>query len=136
MSNFDATGIDELRRKVAHVAAGLPLMGEKWPRSWSVAAEELGAIKERHTSPRKAWSIMDKYGVPKLSQPVLTQWLHDLGEILYFGDDEELRDIIILDPQWVTSEIYTALSRSLVVSERYSPRRAQMAIPGTPHELT
>jgi hypothetical protein len=31
--------------------------------------------------------------------------LHELGEILYFRDDDEIDDIVILDPQWVTEII-------------------------------
>ncbi len=28
--------------------------------------------------------------------------MHDLGQIVYYGDDVELRDIVVLNPVWLT----------------------------------
>jgi hypothetical protein len=60
---------------------------------------------------------MAKYGVnDDISQPVLAQWLHELGEILYFQNNEELNDIVILKPQWVTQYISKVLESEAVIN--------------------
>ena len=46
---------------------------------------------------------------------MLTTWLHELGEILYFRDNPDLDDIVILDPQWVTESISQVLESEKVV---------------------
>ena len=37
-------------------------------------------------------------------------FLHNLGSIIHFGDDEKLRDIIILEPQWLTRVMCTVIT--------------------------
>lgn len=39
-----------------------------------------------------------------------TSFLHNLGTLLYFGDDENLRDVIILDPQWLAAIMSTIIT--------------------------
>ena len=31
--------------------------------------------------------------------------MHDLGLIIYYADDEGLRDIVVLNPEWLTKAI-------------------------------
>jgi hypothetical protein len=31
--------------------------------------------------------------------------MHDLGLIIYYSDDEGLRDIVVLNPEWLTNAI-------------------------------
>jgi len=45
----------------------------------------------------------------------LTQWLHDLGDILQYPEDDDLRDIIILKPQWVAEQIGHVLVHPSVI---------------------
>ena len=42
-------------------------------------------------------TLVEHCGVKKETQRVLLEYLHDLGEILYFPDDDALKDIIVLD---------------------------------------
>ena len=46
---------------------------------------------------------------------VLADWLHELGEILYFHQNENIDDIIILKPQWVTTYISMVLESNEVI---------------------
>src|ERR1022692_4897934 len=116
VSNKTGKGIDELRDTIANAAAQLPLMGESWPGDWSRAAERLRDSRSEFVSPRAMYSVMKECRVSEESQPVLARWLHELGDILYFQDIPELRDLVILRPQWVTSAISQVLDSDLVTS--------------------
>jgi len=54
-------------------------------------------------------------GIDGSQQPFLTEWLHDLGDMLYFPDSYELEDIVILKPQWVSEYISKVLESKDVI---------------------
>lgn len=118
VSNKDGYGINVLHEAIARAAASLPLMGEFWPTSWLNSANDIRAEKLTHITPYQLRSIMAKYNVSRDSMKVLSQWLHELGDILYFEDDDELNDIVILDPQWVTQSISMVLNSDEVIKRQ------------------
>ena len=118
ISNRTGAGIDELRQEIASAAANLPLMGELWPTTWLKAANALRAKPEKHISPQQMNELMAEHGVKETSLGVLARWLHELGDILYFPDSEDLKGIVILKPQWVTEYISKVLESDEVI-ERY-----------------
>lgn len=115
ISNKTGKGIEELRQALTDAAAGLPLMGENWPASWLNAAEATRAREEKHITPHQLSEIMAAHGVSDDNATILAQWLHELGDILYFQDDEELNDLVILKPQWVTEYISNVLESDEVI---------------------
>ena len=118
ISNLTGKGIDQLRQEIATAASRLPLMGELWPTTWLNAANAVRARPEKYISPRQMWDMMAEHGVAETSAVVLARWLHELGDILYFKDSEELRDIVVLKPQWVTQYISKVLD-SEEVKEKF-----------------
>ncbi|MBW4499087.1 MAG: leucine-rich repeat domain-containing protein [Scytonema hyalinum WJT4-NPBG1] len=114
ISSKDGQGIDTLRQLIAKNAAQLPLMGEKWPTKWLNAAKAIRSHLEKYISPHEFGRIMGEKGVAAKDVLVLGQWLHELGDILYFQDDSELNDFIILKPQWVTKYISQVLESDRV----------------------
>jgi internalin A len=105
ISNATAAGVDELRTRVAKLASMLPLMGEVWPTTWLLAANFLRRRNEKYIRPQELAAILRRHRVRADEVPVLTQWLHDLGDILHYPQDDDLRDLIILKPQWVAKHI-------------------------------
>ena len=126
ISNKTGEGVEELRQALTEAAAGLPLMGETWPASWLNAAEAIRAREEKHITPQALWEIMAAHGVSGDSAGILAQWLHELGDILYFQDDEELCDLVILKPQWVTEYISQVLESEEVIGRLGIFTRAHM----------
>jgi len=118
ISNRAGTGIERLREDIAAAAATLPLMGEVWPTNWLEAANALRTKSEKYVTPQRLWNFMLEYNVDANSAAVLIQWLHELGDILYFRDTDELNDIVILKPQWV-SEYISKVLESYEVIERF-----------------
>ena len=37
------------------------------------------------------------------------RFLAGIGEIVYYADDEALKDVVVLDPQWLTMDILGSL---------------------------
>ncbi|MBG1269240.1 COR domain-containing protein [Nostoc sp. WHI] len=117
ISSKISLGIEELRQAIAESAAKLPLMGEIWPTTWLNAANAIRTQPKKQITPEQLWDIMAESQVADISKKVLARWLHELGEILYFQDNEELNDTVILKPQWVTEYISKVLE-SEDVSDR------------------
>ena len=117
VSNKAGTGIAEFKEKLGQAAAGLALMGEEWPASWLDAANEIRGREESYIAPKKLGELMGKRKVTGNDAGVLARWLHELGDILWFEEDEELNDLVILNPQWVAEAISAVLESDEVIKE-------------------
>lgn len=126
VSNKTDVGIPDLRRKLAEVAASLPLMGESWPKTWLKAATAVREHPDRYTTPQQITALMAAHSVTGDNVHILVRWLHELGDILYYEEDEQLNDLVILKPQWVTKHISDVLSSEKIVGSLGIFSRAHM----------
>lgn len=119
-------GITELGTAVREQAAGLPLMGATWPASWVDAGEAVRALPGYTTTARSVWQSMAAAGVrDPMSQQVIARSLHDLGDLVYFGDDLELAEKMILHPAWLDARISAVLDSQAVADARGMLSRAE-----------
>ena len=102
ISNITGQGITKLRNAIAQNATQLPLMGEMWPAEWLSFAENIRHRESIQTTPQHFWDEMGQAEIPIDGRPVLANWLHELGDILFFQDDDNINDLVIFKPQWVT----------------------------------
>jgi small GTP-binding protein len=119
ISNKTGDGIDRLRQPVTETSAALPLMGEEWPAAWARvrhAVRELAATRN-HITPNELAALLDEHEVTGTQARVLIKWLHELGEILFFQDEAELNDTVILNSQWVTEAISRVLESEEVIAD-------------------
>jgi GTPase SAR1 family protein len=115
ISNRTGAGIEALRQRITDTAAKLPLMGETWPAAWLDAAEAIRAIGENYITAHVLWDTMRSHKVSGENAWVLARWLHELGDILFYQDIEELEDMVILKPLWVTKYISQVLESKEVI---------------------
>ncbi|MFG3363041.1 COR domain-containing protein, partial [Streptomyces griseofuscus] len=109
-------GIEEVRECIRRNAALLPLMGITWPDRWLQAADAVRAAEVKHVEPERLFALMSEHGVTeKAHQQALTAALHSLGDLLYYPDDEELSDLVVLRPQWLTAYISRVLDSERVL---------------------
>ena len=81
-------------------------MGAEWPTTWLNAAEAVKALPEKHITPDQMWQLMAEAGVTDPAQQrYIAIAMHQLGDILYYSDDPELEQTVVLRPEWVNEYI-------------------------------
>ncbi|MFD9411294.1 COR domain-containing protein [Streptomyces sp. NPDC059989] len=98
-------GIPELTEKLAHMAAGLPRMGERISERWEAVQNDLLNRREPYVKRATFDRICDRHGVDEDEAEALAALLNDLGYIVYYPEDDDLRELIILQPEWLTLAI-------------------------------
>jgi internalin A len=110
VDNQAGDGVEDLRVRLAEVAADLPLMGSEWPSTWLAAAGALRTANLKHVTPQRMWRMMSEAGLEdRMHQQFIAKALHQLGDILYYSEDPELCQTVILKPQWVNEYISKVL---------------------------
>ena len=104
-------GIDGLKNAIGTEAAQLPLMGRPISLRWLAAREEILALSQAQP---QIWyaefaEICQRHGLSDPETSTLAKLMHDLGLIIYYADDEGLRDIVVLNPEWLTKAISDVL---------------------------
>lgn len=99
------SGIEALRCKLALAAAKLPQMGEILSEQWIAARDEIMSIQAPQISYSKFEQVCISHGLEKKEGGTLAALLHDLGHIVHYGSDEGLRDIVVLQAEWLTKAI-------------------------------
>lgn len=98
-------GIAELRAAIARHAAELPQMGELLNNNWRLARDEVLAHTEAHISRLAFERVCARHGLSEDSTATLAGLMHDLGNIINYADDDGLRDLVVLRPEWLTKAI-------------------------------
>jgi internalin A len=100
-------GLEELRAAIAAEAAKLPQMGSTMGAEWGAARREVVELAKStaHITFGEFTDICVRQGVPEDDVRALARLLHDLGQIVYYDDDKELREIVVLNPDWLTRAI-------------------------------
>ncbi|MET8086480.1 COR domain-containing protein [Micromonospora sp. NPDC005197] len=100
-------GVTALRRAIGDEAARLPQMGQLTSRRWASARDEI--LAQAGAQPQMSFedfaAICRRHRVRDDEVVHLAELLHDLGQVIYYGDDDGLRDIVILNPEWLTKAI-------------------------------
>lgn len=101
-------GMAPLEGKILELAASSPSLKAEWPPEWLTLRDAVRNIREKqpYMTPSEFRKMMDKYGVKQdQAEKDAVGQLHELGEILYFQERDELSSLVILDPKWVTELI-------------------------------
>jgi GTPase SAR1 family protein len=105
VDNRSGTGIDDLRQTIAVQAARLPQMGELVSSRWILARDEVLERPEPQITHEEFAATCRDHGLDDEATRTLASLLHDLGHVIYYGEDEGLRDIVVLQPEWITKAI-------------------------------
>ena len=105
-------GLAKLRLAIAREAARLPRMGMVIGSAWAAARADLLELAETkaHISFAEFAGICERHEVPETDVAELAGLMHDLGQIVYYGDDVVLRDIVVLNPEWLTWAVSSLLN--------------------------
>lgn len=107
MDSRTGLGVLELRNGIAEEAAALPQMGQLISPRWIAVREDiLARAKAEPQIPFEEFvETCQRHDVQSDEISTLAELLHDLGYIIYYGDDEGLRDFVVLNPEWLTKAI-------------------------------
>lgn len=107
VDNQSGYGISALRSEIAKEAANLPQMGRMLSPRWIAARDDV--LARYQSEPQISWAdfveACKSQHLDEEETVTLAELLHDLGHIIYYGDDEGLRDIVVLNPEWLTKAI-------------------------------
>lgn len=107
VDNRSGTGMETLRDALADGAARLPQMGQLLSPRWIAARDELVSLSscEPQISFEQFANLCRRHLLEEDEIKPLAELLHDLGLIVYYGDDDGLQDIVVLSPEWLTKAI-------------------------------
>ncbi|MBK7057850.1 MAG: hypothetical protein IPH52_22910 [Leptospiraceae bacterium] len=86
------------------------------PESWFYLKKELQAFAKsgiHYISLEKFIEHCKRNKISESAHGTLLKYLHDIGSVLYFGDLEQLKDMVIINPLWIINIVYKILDREL-----------------------
>ncbi len=98
-------GVKELKDLIAQTAKDLRQMGMGFNIEWKAARDELLAMEPPRITYKKFAEVCAGHNLDAISTKTLAGLMHDLGYIVYYGDDEHLKDDVVLKPEWLTKAI-------------------------------
>jgi internalin A len=102
-------GLDELASILGSVASTLPQMGEPLNRQWVQARHQLLSTEHSFVKRSTFDRICAALDIDEEDSDVLASLLADLGYIVYFPNEDGLKDIILLQPELLTKAISIVL---------------------------
>ncbi len=119
ISNKDAEGIEKLRTAIQKEAALLPQMGEPWPVNWLDCADEIKGLRDKHhhINNKRFIDVCQRHDIQGETVWKFASMLHDLGEILYYYEDDGLNDMVILQPGLLTRAISDVLEDESTIKD-------------------
>lgn len=102
------------------IASNLPHIGNPLPKVWVDIRIELEKLKlegRNHITETEYLEICRRHYRKEDSALFLSGYFHDLGVILHFQDDIDLKDMVILNHEWLTTAVYKVLDDKNVIDQ-------------------
>lgn len=116
----EGTGIAALRDMATRELLKLPKTREIWNKNRFAVRETLEAMSENYISRRKYLQICEQKGLTRETAGFLGERLHDIGVILHFHDDIDLKNTVVLKPEWVTEAAYCLLDSKVIEGGKFN----------------
>lgn len=115
-ANNDDGRFANLANEIKTKLKNLPHIGQALPKTWVKVRKELSEIEKPLISIDDYEEICEKCGVdkPEYRRQILG-YLHDLGIALNYKYDDNLRNKLILKPNWVIDALYAVLKNEKII---------------------
>ena len=100
-------GIAELKHKIANVAEALPNVGREVATSWSKVLKNVRrrSKKDPYISYKQFQALCKRQKVSKALAKAYAGMLNELGYVIHYGAHDDLKEIVILKPDWLAKAI-------------------------------
>ena len=108
-------GVAELKAALCREVDGLKWVREPFPETWDAVRRALTADGEKraHLTYAEYRALCVKHGVTdEGQQDSLSEILHNLGAALNYRTDPRLREATVLQPEWLTKNVYALVRRA------------------------
>lgn len=115
------TQLSQFKTALKTIASKLPHIGNPLPKVWVDIRLELEVLKQsgkNYISETEYLEICKRHYRKEDSALFLSGYFHDLGVLLHFQDDLELKDTVILNHEWLTNAVYKILDDQIVINQR------------------
>lgn len=113
--------VHNFKVKLKDIASHLPHIGTPLPKKWvdiRIEIEEMKLKGKNYISESEYLEICKKHYRRTESALFLSEYFHDLGVLLHFQDDLELKDMVVLNHEWITKGVYKLLDDSNVIANK------------------
>lgn len=115
VSAITGQNIELLSENISNEINSLPLIGDKLPKVWLEIRQILESLHANYITLTEYQNICNQSGLSNKRALFLSQYFHDLGVFLHFQEDNLLRQIIFLKPEWATNAVYKILDSKEVI---------------------
>ena len=108
-------GISKLKAALCRVVDQLQWVREPFPATWDAVRRVLstGRNKRAHLTYAEYRTLCASHGVTEArQQDSLAEILHHLGAALNYRNDPRLREATVLQPEWLTKNVYALVRRA------------------------
>ncbi|BAL89268.1 hypothetical protein AMIS_40480 [Actinoplanes missouriensis 431] len=105
VDNSSGSGMPDILRELALQASRYPQMGRRLSKRWVAVRDSLAFLDEPQIPYRRYHEICQEHSLDAEAERTLIELLHDLGNVVHFSEIDGLRDIIVLQPEWLTKAI-------------------------------
>jgi internalin A len=112
--------VNSLKCELTKIVSELPHIGTPLPKKWVDIRKELEELKRGgrdYIEFREYKEICANHYRNEASALFLSEYFHDLGVALHFQDDIDLREIMILNHDWITQGVYKILDNQKVIDK-------------------
>lgn len=110
-------GLSELKQAIEYHIQRLPQVGEALPKKWAQIRTGLRsvAVQEPFLTWPEYLRFCAKHELPEPDAKRLSAYLHILGAMLHYADNELLKQYVILQNEWATDAVYRILEDERIV---------------------
>ncbi len=112
--------LQEFKNLLKKEASKMPHIGTPLPKVWVDIRREIEDLKldgKAYISRDEYLTICKRHFRREDSALFISEYFHDLGVIIHFQNDVELRDIVILNHEWITKGVYKVLDDKKVIDQ-------------------
>jgi internalin A len=113
LADFEDHRWPEVQSRIEYFASRLPHVHEEIPKSWANVRRALLARRDEqvlHLEDYFALCALEENGAMDQARALrCSEYLHDIGVILHYQDDADLREYVIVRNEWATDAAYRVI---------------------------